>query len=190
MCFSKSGKERNARELNMQPAQAYVTPRVLQHEFWTARLSSRSRTAASGRTPPYGNVSYAAAKANGEFQRGDRKRKAGQSANPTSLPSRRLFYEVSHCLPPCPKLRLALGHVVPERHVPGSRVIHHPLQQSRGHELLGDARKRRAQAMALDLRSRLLVDPAQRLAGVDDREQGFIRFSTSAVRALAVRCDA
>lgn len=47
-----------------------------------------------------------------------------------SLPSRRLFHEVRHRLPSCPKLRLTLSHVVPERHVPGSRVVHHPLQQS------------------------------------------------------------
>ena len=32
-----------------------------------------------------------------------------------SLPPRRLFNEVGHSLPPCPQLRLARGHVVPER---------------------------------------------------------------------------
>jgi hypothetical protein len=35
--------------------------------------------------------------------------------------------------------------------------------------------------MALHPRSRLLVDPAQCLPGIDDREQGFIGFSTSAI---------
>jgi len=49
------------------------------------------------------------------------------NAESASLPSRRLFHEVSHGLPSCSKLRLILGDVVPEGYVPGSSVIHHSL---------------------------------------------------------------
>jgi hypothetical protein len=59
-------------------------------------------------------------------------------------------------------------------------VIHHPPQQCRGHELLGDARKRRAQPVASHLGSRLLIDPAQSLPGVRDREQGSCRLRMTA----------
>jgi len=81
--------------------------------------------------------------ANGRSRQGDRKpeRREGRTWTSTSFPLRRPFNEVGHGLPSCPKLRLALGHVVPERYVSSSRVIHHPLQQSRGHQFLGDARE-------------------------------------------------
>jgi hypothetical protein len=52
-----------------------------------------------------------------QVQRGDRNAEGRTVGESTSLLPSRLFYEVSHCLPPCPKLRLALGHVVPECHV-------------------------------------------------------------------------
>jgi hypothetical protein len=101
----------------------------------------------SGRTRAHANVGEPA-----QLQVSSRAIGSGRAAvdelgHPRHTLPRRLLHEVSHGLPSCPQLRLALGHVVPERHVPRSRVIHHPLQQSRGHELLGDARKRRAQPM-------------------------------------------
>ena len=141
--------------------------RFIQH-LPSDRCHARHRSRATGRCRTNLNKpgrtrtsSIWRANANGRFQA--RRSKAGGGAvdepgQPRHSPPRRLFHEVSHGLPSCPKLRLALGHVVPERHIPGCRVIHHPLQQCRGHELFGDARKRRAQPVALHLGSRLLID--------------------------------
>jgi len=92
-----------------------------------------------------------------------------------------LFNEVSDGLPTRPKLRLALGHIVPERHVSNRGVVQHALQQCRRHQFLGDARERRPQAMPLDLSASSLVDPGQRLSGVDDREEGLFGLAPLAV---------
>jgi hypothetical protein len=89
--------------------------------------------------------------------------------------------KVSDSLPARSKLCLALGHIVPERHVAHRGVVQHALQQCRRHQFLGDARERRPQAMPLDLRTGPLVDPGQRLAGVDDREEGLIGLAPLAV---------
>jgi len=83
------------------------------------------------RTPPYANVCYAAGQANGGFQKkaiGSERAGSRRTWISASLPPGRFFHKVIHGLPPRAKLRLALGHVVPERHVPDGRVIHHPLQ--------------------------------------------------------------
>jgi hypothetical protein len=98
----------------------------------------------------------------------------------TPLP-RRLFHEVSHGLPSGLKLRLAIGHLVPERHIPGCRVI--PSSASAVPRTRASRRcsqTSRATRGPCTLVAASFIDRAQSLPGVHDRNRGSSAFRMAA----------